>query len=165
MTEIIGFDNLDDMYGEIKRRTSEGNAHLSDQQQALTFGSTWCQFAFHLDPRLVIFGRVFTVEELRAQITAEEGSDAEAAAHVRQVKSVLEDGYMYGNGFSYWEPSGELGDTHRYNAWPIGEALYHAAQEVGGRIDDLPVEHKVALQVAYEQWLEWNRAEGDKAAL
>lgn len=145
MTHFQSFDNLDDMYAEMNRRTEEGNAHLHDKQRSLTWGSHWVRFIHQMQPAMfAIFGRVWTREEVAAS------EDPEV---VEQTAANLGRGYMFGTAYSTIEPDGELGDTHRYNAWPISEALFEAAREA--RWDIGSIGQHEAMQELGEVLAEW----------
>ena len=129
---VRSFNSMEEMFDFMARATESANAHLADEQKALTWGSYW----FRPFDDFVIFGYVFTQEEFEARErwsyhrggALDEEEEAEFGFSKAHVLDAHERGYLFGEAFSVSEPSGELGDTHRANAWPITAEQFEAAK-------------------------------------
>lgn len=134
MSGFKSFGSMEEMFDYMAQATEVANANLSDEQRALTWGSYW----FRPYEGIVIFGWVFPQDELERQERASYGhtpldpeEEAEFAYAMEHTRENHERGYLFGKAYSVWEPSGELGDTHRASAWPITAEQFTAAQEAG----------------------------------
>ena len=104
MSGFQSFDSFEEMVEFMATQTDAANAHLADEQRALTWGSYW----FRPYEDIVIFGHVFTENEFRDRefnsyhgggpISPEE--EAEFAYSVQSVKENHERGYLFGEAFS-----------------------------------------------------------------
>lgn len=150
MTHIMEFDDHEQMmaYLAIARQAALDNLH--PMQAALTYGDHWVQF-FDVADRLVIFGRIHTLDET---LTGEQdcGSTREEAEEaVERTRIDLEQGgTMFGRAHSIVEPEGELGYTHKGSAWPIPQVLFDAAQQVSFAVDRLETIDKHLLELLYQ---------------
>lgn len=132
---FMDFGSLDEAFDFMTRQTEIANASLTPEQRSLTWGSCW----FRPYEGIVIFGHVYTAEEFEQKerhsyhrggpLDAEE--EAEFAYAKERVLDAHERGYLFGEAFSVWEPTGELGDTHRASAWPITERQFESARTAG----------------------------------
>ena len=135
MGGFMSFDSTEEMFDFMARKTDEANASLTDEQKSLTWGSYW----FRPYEGIVIFGHVFTEDEFEQKERwsyhrggpLDEEEEAEFAYSKARVYDAHERGYLFGEAFSVWEPRGELGDTHRANAWPILQWQFVSAQSAG----------------------------------
>jgi hypothetical protein len=151
MTEFKEFDSFEELVDWQQQQTAKANAILTDEQKSLTWGSDWVRFwDAGAGDLLVIFGHCHTLAEFEpiekaAGCTAKEWDEYT----VPRLIDALDNGYMYGMAYSIIEPTGEPGDTHRAHCWPISRELFDAAQQAEWDINNLSLEHKIELNVAY----------------
>lgn len=131
--EIREYDSMDAAFKDMAAEEDRGNRDLAAAQRMVTWGDHWVRF-YQPSPGaqlVTIWSRVWTEDEI---IKGEWASGAESQAEIDETMAGIRNrhirGYMFGRCFSTIEPEGELGDTHRYNLWPITQALYEAAQAV-----------------------------------
>jgi hypothetical protein len=148
--EFKSFDSLEDMFQYMADATDAANAGLAQEQKDLTWGSYFVNFQPQID--LVIFGRVFTEDEVAEDETKAGSDEAELAYTLTSLRENHEHGYLYGRCYSTIEPSGELGDTHRASAWPISKELFDAAQAVGWDVLTPTFDGLDALDAAYQSF-------------
>ena len=120
-------------------------------QRSLTFDSCWVQF-HNIPQQHFVFGRIHTLDEVIAAERASGASKGEALATARETENDLEVGIMYGDAFDYMNPDGELGTTHKANAWPIDKSVYLAAEEAKGVVRDMPLWVRLSLSIALRGW-------------
>jgi hypothetical protein len=137
---VRGYTSLDAMLADMARATDQANAHLADEQRALTFGDYWVNCDTLIRLGFPVFGHVVPLEEAVAKEASYYSSDEDAQSegfasvedmkrHKREFwKANLERGYMFGPGYSVAEPEGEFGDTHRAHVWPISKEAFEAAR-------------------------------------
>lgn len=160
--QVFAFDSLDEAFNHMRRSEALANAGLHDKQRAVTYGSCWVRF-YDIPNRVLVFGKVMTPEVFAAEESvAAANSDhpmspAELDHALLRLRERAERGYLYGRCYSVIEPGGEFGDTHQANLWPISEDLYNAAQDAGWRMDDLVIDAKLELSLAFAQWREHQR--------
>lgn len=144
--DVFTFDSHDDMTKYLTKIRQAAKEGLHPEQARLTYGDHWVEFV-DVGARIVIFGRVHTLDEVR---------DSEHPDYVDDIVATTEtdlvDGMMYGRAYSRLEPFGELGYTHKANAWPIEGRLFDAAKAAEWDIDALDEAGKVLLQIAYAAW-------------
>lgn len=148
---VIGFDNWDDMQRHMAEAEEAANTRVSDPQREISYGSTWLRF---FDPagRVVIFGKVHTLEEIRDAETRLGASDGEVYGVIEHTKEMNERGYVFGTCWSTLEVRGELGNTHRSEIWYCPPALFEHAQAHDWAIDSFEPWAKDALEAVYQQW-------------
>lgn len=142
------FDSFESMIEYMDEQTKIANAGLADEQKKLTYGSHFVNF--DIEDNIVIFGYVFTEDENVASEKRAGASEDEAQSTLASVRDAHERGYLFGRCYSTVEPRGELGDTHRANAWPIPASLFGAACEAGWNVAGLSDEDVAALNQAYQ---------------
>lgn len=144
--DVMMFDSHDDMTNHLREMRQAAKAGLHPEQLRLTLDDCWVEF---VDPgaRIIVFGRVHTVEEIR------QGEDPdEVDSIITSTLTDLEDGLMYGRAHSRIDVGGELGYTHKANAWPIERRLFLMAQSVDFDVDELDAAGKMLMQIAYSAW-------------
>jgi len=124
---FLSFSSLEDMQKYIKESGDTALAAMSEEQRALTWGS----YAMMPTDECVIFGYVFTEEELLLGELHAGASQEEAEATVRMSRNALKRGYLFGRWFSIIEPTGELGSNHAVNCWPITAEQHGIAATFG----------------------------------
>lgn len=129
---------------------AQADAHhnLHPLQSALTYGSFWTRFV-DLGNKVVEFGRVAMLDEVRDLEVQAGATSAEANAIVQSTDTSLRNGYMYGLAYSLYNRDGEWGTTHKAHVWPIEESLFHQAAEANWQIDLLPMSGKINLNAAF----------------
>ena len=137
MSDIRVFDSMEEMHEWMARQTEAANDNLHPVQRDLTWGSYWVRFV-DVRARIVEFGRVLTHEEAAERWGEEPGLDEN-----------MERGYLYSEAHSLM--GSDIGDTHRWNAWPIEERLFEAAKAVDWQIDRLDEAMKLLLEIAFRQ--------------
>lgn len=152
MTNVLSFDNPDDMRAYLAEAGRRARAGLHPVQAAITYGDCWAQF-YDVPDRIVVFGRVHLLDEVAEAERLCGGSQTDVDAVVASTRTDLEYGdLMFGTAYDRTNPTGELGHTHRLSVWPIEESLFNAAFEHRFVIDDLPDSAKINLQIAFSAW-------------
>ena len=150
--QFESFDSVEDMFAAMQANEEAANATLAPEQQALTWGSHFVNFIPAQE--IVVFGYCFTKEEaFQSEYDASPPEEREAGwpqETVNHLASSLARGYLFGRCYSVIEPEGELGSTHKSQAWPIAPGLFQLAQRVGWRIDRLDPLALAALDNAYQ---------------
>lgn len=147
---VIGFSSPEEMRDYLRQAAERAHMGLHIAQDRLTYDDCWVQF-YDLANRLVIFGHISTLDQVRAGEVAAGATTEEVDWVVESVEKDLGFGYMYGMAYSTFEPKGEVGTTHKAHAWPIERSLFDAAEQVGWNIDRLPQWAKINLEVAYRE--------------
>lgn len=158
--EFMSFDSMEDAFEFMRRGEDYGNRNLHPKQAAITWGDRWVRF-YDLAERLIIFGYVDTeaeVEESESrgidQIT-DPSERLMARSEVAQAMTVIRESHERGLmwGWAYSKHFHDLGSTHRFDMWPISEALFEAAKEVQWDVDALtdPV-HRNELEQAWQEY-------------
>lgn len=160
MNMVQGFNSFEEMQEFMRKQTEGANERLAEEQKTITWGSHWVRFLDLDGSLLLICGYVDTLEEY-LQKERDAGADEE---EVEYAKATLPEnharGYMSGTAYSVIEPEGELGDTHRYNAWPISKELFEKVREAGwqlGQMDDAGVHELAAI---HKRWSAHQREHG-----
>jgi hypothetical protein len=125
--EFQQFDSLDEMFAFMAEAERQANERVTEEQEQVSWGSYWIR----TDQGFPIFGHVFTRPELIASEIHAGGEPEEAEQTARHYDGMLERGYLFGWAYSYIEPDGELGSTHRSTVRPITEQEFEAARERG----------------------------------
>lgn len=154
--EIHTFDSPEAMQNALAEMREKAKAGLHAEQDRITFDDCWVEF-LDIGARLIIFGRVHTLDEVRK---GEEEEDVDEI--VEMTTRDLESGLMYGVAYSIHEPTGELGYTHKANVWPIERRLLDMAREAEWRVDDLDETGRLLLEIAYSAYRA-HRIEGHKS--
>jgi len=148
---FMEFENIDDMFEFMEKRTNEANANLAPAQQGVTYGDCWARFDTPHNFGFIEFGHVETEAEFRASMV--KYPKAETDSEWESIQTEHERGYLFSKAYSLMGPDGELGDTHRASMWPIDRALFDAARAVDWDYKRLEVPDALNLSLAYEQWL------------
>ncbi len=148
---VIGFDSFDDMQRFLTDAEEAANRRVSDPQREISYGNLWLRFHDPLG-RVVIFGRVHTLEEIKAKEVELGASLGEATQVVRHTQQMNERGYVFGTCWSIIEPRGELGNTHRSEIWYCPPAVFEEAKAHEWNVDSVSEWAKDALEALYQQW-------------
>lgn len=148
---FMEFDDHDSMIAWLRHADEVAHSRITPEQEALTYGSYWVQF-HDIANRQVVFGHIHTLDDNRKGCLRNGGTTAECEAEAKDIDANLQRGYMFGIAHSGWYPDGELGDTHKSVAWPIDEELFEAARAVRFNIDDLPLNWKATLELAFQAY-------------
>jgi hypothetical protein len=145
----MGFNSFEEMQDHLAKMSEAARAGLHPAQQALTFGSTWVQFV-DIAERHVVFGYVSTLDQVE-QAELRSGANVVAARDARRETEVnLDEGdLLYGRAYDRFNVGGELGHTHRANAWPIDAGMFQRAADVRWDMDALETPDKINLQAAF----------------
>lgn len=146
MSEFMSFNSIEEMQDWMAQRTIEANENLAPEQEAITYGTPWVNFSALGQTDALCVGIVMTEEAYLA-----DGGDVEDWEG-GSIQEGHDRGYMFGRAYSKWLPEGELGDTHRASMWPIPEDLYAALEAVQWDHYGLAVEHKILLQILFDEW-------------
>lgn len=130
------FSSLDEALQFMADQTDKANSHLAPQQAGITWGSHWIRFDGMSG--LIIFGYVFTRDELIADERSAGAGEQELAWTINNIDDNHERGYLFSRCYSIVEPTGELGDTHRSNVWPITEGQFREAQAAHWHAANMP---------------------------
>lgn len=117
------YENLDDMFQDMRRAEEEANAHLHPSQSKIGYGDHWMRTVPEAD--VIVFGRIYGREEEMI------GEDRESQA---MMDTSYARGYRFGRAFSVICPEGELGSTHIANMIPISEDDFHIAGTLNWKI-------------------------------
>jgi len=115
MPNMFTFESLDDMRRWMAAQTARAQHAMTEEQRALTWGS----YVMMPTRDFIIFGYVFTEEEVRLGELAAGADQEEAEGTLRALRGTLDRGYLYGRWHSLAEPEGELGSNHAVSCWPI----------------------------------------------
>lgn len=160
------FGSLEEMYEAMAKAEAAGNANLHAVQRMVTYGDYWMRFWIVGENELVLIcGYVETLPELAASEGAHYDLDkpedkAEFDHTMFGIRERHTRGYMFGKAYSTIEPTGEWGDTHRANLWPITKNLFEAMREVGWVKERLSQSDRYALLSVYQAWAQWQRELG-----
>ncbi len=119
---IKGFDSFEEMQEYMEESMAAADARVTPRQAEVGPGDHW--FSPAPEFGCVVFGQVYTREELVA------GMDPEEAADEEFVDGYLSGNMLFGRAFSVIEPQGELGSTHRSAVWPMTPAQFAEAMSV-----------------------------------
>lgn len=148
---VLSFGSPEEMRAYLRAASASAHSRLHVAQDGLSYGDTWCQFV-DLAERHVVFGRVWTLDEVMNNET-ETGAAHDAAERAcRYTDSMLAEGYLFGKAYDHFNPNGELGTTHKAHAWPVERECFYAARDVLWQIDHLPLSQKINLELAFRAW-------------
>lgn len=135
--KIIGFDSTEEMLEYMDSKESEVAEQMKDllePQKGIGYGSYALRvIPYDDDTSLAIFGYIYTEDEIREQEIEAGASteDGELEFILAGMADAHERGYRYGTWHSVVLPDGEPGDAHLVTLWPITEADYHTALDLG----------------------------------
>ncbi len=163
MTYFQEFDSIEEALDFMGKAEAAGNASLHPVQRMVTYGDYWIRFWIVGENELVLIcGYVETLPELAESEAAhydltkpEEKAEYEYA--MEGIRRRHERGYMFGKAYSIIEPTGEWGDTHLANLWPITKDLFEALREAGWVKERLPQADRYTLLSVYQAWAQWQR--------
>lgn len=177
-TTIKQFSSFEEAMNAMAEAEAAANENLAPEQSALTWGSTWVRFD-HVPSGVLIVGRCATIEEVEAgerecapkiedypvetgppvivdEFTADTAEfEGELAGTLAQTRDSHERGYLFGRAYSAIEPDGELGSTHRANAWPISPECFDALRRASyhpHRLSLAAPALAAELESAYKAW-------------
>ena len=116
---IKGFDSLEEMLAYMAKQEAAANAAVRPRQQA---GLGWGKYGLRVVDDMPIWTEIYTEAE---------AADGEEPETVADLQDSHRRGYRYGRHYSRVEPLGELGSVHIATMWPISEADFNVAQEIG----------------------------------
>jgi hypothetical protein len=148
---VIGFSSWDDMERYLTDAEEAANRRIVDAQREITYGSLWLRFHDPLG-RVVIFGQVSTLDEIKAKEMELGASEGEADHVVKHTQQMNERGFLFGTCWSTIEPRGELGNTHRSEVWYCPPAVFEEAKAHGWNVDSVSPWAKEGLEALYQQW-------------
>jgi hypothetical protein len=127
MSEIRGFDNIDDMMAFMRQQEAQANARVTPDQAEIGYGDFWMRPY----EDIVVWGYVPT----EAEVEAAEGGEGADPEELEYTMSTLRDayarGYRYGRAYSPWEPEGEWGSTHISSMEKVTEYEFESAKDHG----------------------------------
>lgn len=143
---VQGFDTPEAMFQAIRDGVEQAKAAATPRQNAITYGDHWMRVASIYGDRLLIAGRISTLEELAesaerfiqrdiADGVPEEETRAEAKAEADALLESYAEGFRFGYAYSAVEPDGELGDTHVCSMIPISAENFAAIKEAHYDLD------------------------------
>lgn len=153
---VIGFDSVDEMLEYMVHE--EPDPPLPPQEE-ITWGSYAIRLHHAASMVLPIWGRIFEMEEIMAEVR-EETHDLAEIVHERDVfQHSHNQGWRYGRWFSQVLPEGEYGSAHIVSCWPITQSDYEYAEANGWLItpevyDRICTETDEALRKAGQPGLE-----------
>lgn len=129
MVNVTSYNSLEEMGDAMDKALRRANAAVRPAQAAIGYGDYWAQIAEN--EGLVVFGRIWTIEEgIAASIRC--GADEEEAAwEARWSAAQHAEGFRFGIAYSVACPEGELGSTHIVDMVPITKEVFEAAQANG----------------------------------
>ena len=120
------FDNTEDMFAAIRRNVESAKSAATPEQNAITYGDHWVRSY----EDFLIFGYIYTKEEMDAAETALGASQEELEYEHRVYDRSYRDGFRFGKAYSIVEPDGELGDTHVCEMVRITTEEFNAAKSL-----------------------------------
>lgn len=140
---VKGFDSLDAMFEYMAEQERLANERMTDSQRyGLKPGSYWVSPG---PDGLLIFGHAYDAAEyVNSELDATPEDESieyygSRVAHGDFLRGqFFEDwhrGYMFGRAYSVWESDGELGSTHKANAYPIPASWFELARNAGWRAE------------------------------
>lgn len=145
---FIKFNNTEDMQAYLLRAQADADSSTHPAQRALTYGDHWVQFE-DIANRVVIFGKVYTLTEVKFTEMYAGATLAEAKDAQRHTQILMAENKVYGRAHSILCPGGEAGYAHKSVLWPIEQSVYESAQQVGWNIDRLYPSDKINLEAAF----------------
>lgn len=139
---LIEFGSPEDLREFIDKRKSQPHPVLAPAQQALTYGDTWVHFA-DLDNAHVIFGRVFTPEEMMVWCLHEDPSSSDkirtdylstALGDVQRFMISLETSDVMPLCFMFdrFLPEGSIEPFEKAHVWPVDRRVFEAVEALDG---------------------------------
>ena len=117
------FQSLEQMQEYMAERSAAAEAAMTQEQRALSWGS----FAMLPTPDMIVFGYVFTEDEMRQGELDAGASQEELEFTMRSTRGAMSRGYLFGRWSSPVEPTGELGSNHASSCWPIRSQDFNVA--------------------------------------
>lgn len=137
MAEIRGYDSLDEMFADMRRKEEEANKEVLPLQREVTWGSHW--ITYYPAMELFVFGYCMTRKEVYESEIAAGGDSEEAEQSLASVTDAHSRGYRFGWAYSVIEPTGEIGSTHiAAILGPISVARFKEAQEANWQFETIP---------------------------
>lgn len=127
MSNVQGFDNIEDMFAWMREREQAANDRVSPEQAEIGYGAWWMRPY----EDIIIFGYVPTQEEQEASERALGADDEEIEYQRDMLADAYGRGYRYGKAYSEIEPEGEWGSTHISTMVEISEELFNLARDRG----------------------------------
>jgi len=124
---VFSFDSLDDLQQFVRESGDAALAAISEEQRGLSWGC----YVMMPTTDFIIFGYVFTKEEIRLGEIHAGASQEEAESTVEATQAGLDRGRLFGRWLSLVEPDGELGYNHAVNCWPTTAQQHNVAATFG----------------------------------
>lgn len=124
---MFSFESLEDMQEFLKDQNAAAKAAMTKEQETLTWGS----YVIMPTTDFVIFGYIFTEEEVRLGEINAGGSQEEVEWTLQGIRAAFERGHLFGRWHSIVELEGELGSNHAVNCWPIDSHTFNIAATFG----------------------------------
>lgn len=147
---FIGFNSTKKMLEWVASRKQDANAMLAPAQQEITWGSFWARF--DQLPAFVEWGYVMNEAENLADLLATNEPGGDPQEMLSALRKRHDEGFMFGKAYSLMSPSGEYGETHRSNMWPVESHLFAAAQQSGWDHQKMALGDRLNLSITYEEW-------------
>lgn len=135
---VIAFSSFEEMQDWQNQREDEANTSLVPEQIELRddveHTRYWVRPYDMYGTKFLIFGEALSYKdlcELSAKYVSSRDDDEsieEAVYEIRTKVDVRKRGYLYGKAYSEVKPTGEWGDTHVANVWPISKQAFDEAE-------------------------------------
>lgn len=126
------FDSMEDMYEAMRIAEETANGLVTDEQRQIGWGDCWLSIAHDI----VIWGRIWTMEELLASEKKAGATKADLRSMEIHETEMFARGYRFGKAYSIVVAEGELGSTHISTMVPIHEKAFDIAQDCHWDIED-----------------------------
>jgi hypothetical protein len=118
------FDSHEEMLDRIAQGVEAAKSRATPRQNAITYGDYWMRAW----DDIMIFGYIYTKEEMDAIEIKLGASQEELEYEHRVYDRSYRDGFRFGKAYSVIEPNGELGDTHVCDMIKITKEEFYAAK-------------------------------------
>ena len=121
---VFSFSTMEEFYQHQEQAETAANANVVPAQREIT----WGDYVIRLVPDLVVWGRIYTFEEIVAK-EAELGAKEDELERTKlRLRAFYDRGYRYGWWSSSVDP-GEPGDAHISTLWRIPREDYEKARD------------------------------------
>lgn len=149
------FGSWEEAMDAIAKAEQAANDRATEEQRSITYGDCW--LTFDGASQLVIFGRVQSLTDLRAEMRGRGMSQEETDEDVRSIVNAFARGYRFGRAYSIACVEGELGDTHVSVMTPISHSAFDDAEAVRWNWAQLLNDAYWTLDPARRERLQWVR--------
>jgi hypothetical protein len=146
---MFSFESLEQAFAFMDESEAEANQRVLPEQRGITWGDhavrVWASPTVGTPP-LMIYGQIFTEDQLVATETDAGATADEIVYELRVLRESHARGYRYGQWFSLVTPAGEYGEAHIADLWTLSEEEFQRAQSHDWALDT-QVAHRMVVEV------------------